>query len=97
MRFPQPSWRFSHPHSPPHSTEIENRLTLQEAESVHQQEWNEGVESRLERHASRLNLHEKAILAILGLLQILMQERYPAIAKAIKTMVLPNFGSGSPS
>lgn len=96
MRSPPQSWRYSHPLSPQHSNEIENRLTLQEAETAYQRDLNEDVEKQLERHSSQLTLHERAILIILGLLQILMQERYPVIAKVIKEL-LPSFGSGSPS
>lgn len=77
MSFPPPNWPHWLPHSPPHSTEIEHRLTELE------------VASRdVDRHEKRLNLHEKALLIIGGLLQILMQDKYPAIAKLLKE-VLP--------
>lgn len=96
MKFPLPSWHSSHPQSPLHSNEIERRLTLLEAGNAYQDEINEDNEKRIERHSSQLTLHERAILIMAGVLQLLMQERYPVIAKVIKEY-LPNFGSGSPS
>ena len=63
-----------------HSNEVEHRLTRQEWELEHHQE-------RLEEHAKKLSLHEKAILGILGLLQIVLQDKYPAIAAIIKGLL----------
>ena len=51
-------------------------------------------ESRLEDHSDRLDavtkrmsLHEKAILAILAVLQVILQDKYPALAKILKAML----------
>jgi hypothetical protein len=82
MKYPPTSWPPSPPHWPQHSTkEIEHRLTVLETEA-------EADSEQIEQHDRRLNLHEKAILAIGAVLQILMQEKYPKLAELIK-QVLP--------
>lgn len=63
-----------------HSNEVEHRLTRQEWETEHHSE-------TLEAHAKKLSLHEKAILGILGLLQIVLQDKYPALAALIKGLL----------
>jgi hypothetical protein len=68
-----------------HSTrELEHRLTrLEDAKAMHG-EHSEELFQIVERHSDKLTLHEKAILAILGVLSILLQDRFPAVAALIK-------------
>ena len=77
--------------TPSHSNELEHRLTVVETIQVERARTNEerqkDTESRLDAHDRRLNLHEKAILAICGVLQILMQDKYPAMAELIKGLL----------
>lgn len=70
---PQPSWPQSHQRSPPHSTETEHRLTV--------------AEETLERHADRMSLHEKVMLALAGGIYVLFQDRFPQIAAVIKSAI----------
>lgn len=67
-----------------HSNEVEHRITVIENDHEHQSDWNDETDKHLENHDKRLNLHEKAILAIGAVLQILMQDKYPALAALIK-------------
>lgn len=64
----------SSPPSPPpysqHSPEIEHRLTV--------------AEKDMEHVRYRMSLHEKAIVALAGGLYVLFQDRFPAIAAAIR-------------
>lgn len=62
----QPPW-------PPHSPEIEHRLTVAEKDAEHIQ--------------YRLSLHEKVMLALASGLYILFQDRFPQIAAAIKGVI----------
>lgn len=84
MKYQPPSSSSSQPHWLPHSTEVEHRLTVVENDHAHQGDWNEATDQQLEAHDRRLNLHEKAILAIGAVLQILMQDKYPTLAALIK-------------
>jgi hypothetical protein len=77
MSFPPHGWPNWPPPSPQHSTEVEHRLTHLE-----------GVTGKVDKHERRLNLHEKAILGIGAILQVLMQDKYPAVAKVIREIVL---------
>lgn len=76
MNFQPPNWPYWPHQSPPHSTETEHRLTELEAAA-----------KRIDPIDRRLNLHEKAILAILGVLQIVLQDKYPLLAKALKGLL----------
>lgn len=87
MRYPPPNWHSWPPPSPTHSTEVEGRLTREETHREHQDDWNEATEARLDKHDRRLNLHEKAILGLGALLQILMQDKYPGLAALIKGLM----------
>ena len=78
MSYPPTSWPPSHPPLHHHSSkELEHRLTVLETEA-------EADTDRIEQHDRRLNLHEKAILAIGVVLQILLQDKYPKLAELIK-------------
>lgn len=82
MSYPPISWPPLPPHLHQHSTkELEHRLTVLETEAKADSE-------QIEQHDRRLNLHEKAILAIGAVLQILLQDKYPKLAELIK-QVLP--------
>lgn len=77
-------------HSP---IEIERRLTEQRLSHEHLrddhaelQESHEALECRLEAMSRRMSLHEKAILAILGLLQVVLQDKYPVLAALLKSL-----------
>ena len=77
-------------HSP---IEIERRLTEQRLSHEHLrddhaelQESHEALEGRLEVMSRRMSLHEKAILAILGLLQVVLQDKYPVLAALLKSL-----------
>lgn len=75
MSWTPPPWKAWPGTSPAHSTrELESRL-------VH-------LEIRSQDHSEKLSLHERAILGILGALFILSQDRLPAIADAIREVVL---------
>lgn len=87
MKYQRPNWPYSPALSPQHSTEVERRLTMSEANQAWQDEINEDTKDKLEAHDRRLNLHEKAILAIGAVLQILMQDKYPTLAAVIKAML----------
>ncbi len=65
-----------------HSIETEHRLTKLEV----RQETHAEIEDRLEAISKRMALHEKAILGILGLLQVVLQDKYPALAAIIKSL-----------
>lgn len=69
------------------SSELE-RLTRAEAAlerlgEIHD-ELREDHEQVRDSHTAKLSLHEKAILAICGLLYILAQDKFPAIAAILK-------------
>ena len=66
--------------TPSHSNEVEHRLTRREWEA-------EDHEDRLTEVEKKLSLHEKAILGILGLMQIVLQDKYPALAAIIKGLL----------
>ena len=91
MKYPPQSWPWSQPASLQHSTEVEHRLTVVETLQAERREANEvlqdAVEARLTAHDRRLNLHEKAILGLGALLQVLMQDKYPALAALIKGLM----------
>lgn len=65
--------------TPSHSNELENRLTKAEIRG-------ETQEKRLDATERRLSLQEKAILAIAAVLQIILQDKYPALANIIKSL-----------
>tara|TARA_R110000868_G_scaffold190125_1_gene433737 strand:- start:123 stop:398 length:276 start_codon:yes stop_codon:yes gene_type:complete len=81
-----PSQTPSHSHS--HSNALEHRLTVVETTQIERWRANREVQSetadRLSGHDRRLNLHEKAILAIGAVLQVLLQDKYPTLAALIK-------------
>jgi len=79
--WPQPSQ-----HSP---IDLEHRLTSLESTTEQHGELHEESDRQISAHDRRLNLHEKAILGIFALLQVLMQDKYPALAEAIKKVVMP--------
>ena len=91
MKYPPQSWPWSQPASLPHSTEVEHRLTVVETIQEERLKTNERRHSDItelfERHDRRLNLHEKAILGLGALLQVLMQDKYPALAALIKGLM----------
>lgn len=62
-----------------HSLEVERRLTMAEVEQKQQDE-------ELQALRKKLALHEKAILGILGLLQVVFQDKFPAVAALLKSL-----------
>ena len=93
MNYPRPSWPYLPPPSPPHSTEIEHRLTvietIQHERLLVNEERRQKIDADLHSILSRLNWYERAILAMGGVLQILAQDKYPAIAAALKRVLAP--------
>jgi hypothetical protein len=86
------------PHWPPqsqplHSVEIEHRLTIVEndLENVveRHEEKHEAHEEKYEALTKRMSLHEKATLVLAGAVQILAQDKYPALAKIIRSVLTP--------
>ena len=78
-------------HTPSHSNEIEHRLTVVETTQIERWRANRKIQQdttdKIEAHNRRLNLHEKAILAIGAVLQILMQDKYPKLAELLKGLL----------
>lgn len=66
--------------------ELEHRLTTQKIEHEHLQESHDELLSDVEALRKKMALHEKAILGILGILQILMQDKYPGLAALLKSL-----------
>jgi hypothetical protein len=66
--------------SPSHSVEIERRITIQEVHT-------EAHGDRLAAVEKRMSLHEKAILAIAAVLQVVLQDKYPALAALLKGLL----------
>jgi len=79
MNWTPPRWQTSPNTShPDHSTkELENRLTTLEVKS-------EDHGEQIDGHSERLTLHERAILAILGSIYVLAQDKFPALAELIR-------------
>ena len=80
------SYSNSRQHS--HSNELEHRVTRAESlverlGEIHE-ELREDHERVSQAHSEKLSLHEKAILAIAGVLYIMAQDKFPAIAAIIK-------------
>ena len=93
------NWQHWQQPSPPHSVEIEHRLTSVETTLEHAQEacedrHEEGSdtikqvdskhEAKHEAIAKRMSLLEKAVLALAAAMQVIAQDKYPALAKAIR-------------
>lgn len=75
-----PHWRDWHNTSEEHSSkELEHRLTRLEVSS-------DDTAQQVDSHADRLNLHERAILGILGALYILLQDKFPKVAALLKEL-----------
>jgi len=78
---------------PLHSVEIEHRLTIVESDLEHVAESHEEKHEELEaKHAAltkRMSLHEKATLVLAGAVQVLAQEKYPALARIIRSILTP--------
>lgn len=74
--------------TPSHSLELERRVTTTEASVERLRELNhdlrEDYEKTAQQHSDKLSLHEKAILAIAGVLYVMAQDKFPAIAAIIK-------------
>ena len=76
---------------PSHSNEVENRLTTveviqQERLASNESRWTNS-EKRLAAVETRMSLHEKAILAIAGVLQVALQDKYPKLAQILKGLL----------
>ena len=88
-----PPWFRQSPSNETHSNEIEHRLTsiehnVESLDEAHD-EAQEQLKEKHEQLQKRLSLHEKAILALAGFLQILAQDKYPQIAKLIRGILIP--------
>jgi len=73
-----------------HSNELEHRVTRTEAlvERLHEvhEDLRTDHEDTKEDHDRRINLQEKAILGIAGILYILAQDKFPQIAALVKSL-----------
>lgn len=69
---------------PSHSNEIERRLTLSEAHREFLSDEVEDIKEIQERHHDRLTLHERILLLILGVLGIVLQDKFPQLAALLK-------------
>lgn len=67
-----------------HSNELERRVTHTEASVERLREIHDELREDHERHSEKLSLHEKAILAIAGVLYIMAQDKFPVLAAIIK-------------
>lgn len=68
------------------SLEVERRMTIGEMERLQFKEDQKEQAEQIEALRKKLALHEKAILGILGLLQIVFQDKYPAVAALLKSL-----------
>lgn len=81
MSYPPHDWPPSQMHSP---IDLERRLTrLEDTAELHEELHEEHKEST-GKLLDRMSWHERAILAIIGAMQILVQDKYPALAKLLK-------------
>ena len=91
MNYPPRSWPQSPPQS--HSTEIEHRLTtleiVQDERMAINEERRQRLDGDLRSILSRLSWHERAILVMGGVLQILLQDKYPALAEMLRRALHP--------
>jgi hypothetical protein len=73
------------------SLETERRLTRLEVRQEDRQETNEDrwerSDDRFTAIEKRLSLHEKAILGICGVLQVVLQDKYPKLAAIIRGLM----------
>jgi hypothetical protein len=87
------NWPHWQPPSPSHSVEIEHRLTTVENDlenvAERHEEQHELLESKQEALSKRMALHEKATLVLAGAVQVLAQDKYPALAKIIRGILSP--------
>jgi hypothetical protein len=74
-----PHWNgWPHTSQPEHTTiELENRLTTLEVHS-------ETHSERVDQTEDRLNLHERVLLGILGVLYVLAQDKFPLLGAFIR-------------
>jgi hypothetical protein len=71
-------------HENGHSTkEIEHRFTAIEEFSKQSQVDRDHLNQIVERHAAKLSTHERAILAICIALGVVLQDKFPALAKLL--------------
>ncbi len=63
-----------------HSNALENRLTRSEIRT-------EQYGEKIAAHDKRLSLLEKAILGIAAVLQVILQDKYPALAAILKSLL----------
>jgi hypothetical protein len=73
------------PPSPMHSPiDLERRLTKLEDTAEHHEALHEDHKESAGKLKDRMSWHERAILGIIGVIQILAQEKYPALVKLLK-------------
>lgn len=70
--------------TPSHSNDLEHRITHTEYQVERLREIHDELREDHEAVSEKLSLHEKAILAIAGVLYIMAQDKFPAIAAIIK-------------
>jgi hypothetical protein len=68
-------------HSP---IDLERRLTKLEDTAEHHEALHEDHKESAGKLKDRMSWHERAILGIIGVIQILAQEKYPALVKLLK-------------
>ncbi len=83
--YPPPPWPPLQPPWPPAmDRETEHRLTQLEATASHHQDHHDEHFETTDRHRDRLNTHERVLLLLAGMLSIVLQDKFPAIAAMIK-------------
>jgi hypothetical protein len=63
-------------------------LTTLEVTTIQHKDQHEQYHETHSKHRDRLDWHERAIIGILGLLYILMQDKFPAVAKIIRQLIM---------
>lgn len=85
MSYPPQSWPPSPPPWPPSDpTQMEHRVTVLEVVSGHHTEAHEEHYETTDKHRERMNLHERLILLICGVLSIVLQDKWPKLAVLLK-------------
>lgn len=67
-----------------HPLELERRLTKLEDAAEHHGELHDEHREAAGKLQGRMNWHERCIVTIVGVLQILLQDKYPALVKILK-------------
>lgn len=84
MTYTKPHWRDTSTIS---EREIEHRLTRLEHTAEAQEEEHDAHHKVASEHRDRLNLHERAIVAIVTAIYVLMQDKFPKVAQLLRELI----------